>query len=127
MNLGKNLVDLARAPVRIGLAVADAGLEVAGGALGIVHRTVGENPGTGSVAHILGIDDAVERANQLARLMDEDQPLGRALTPGGPVDRLLQPGGLVDRLTAPGGVLDRLTQQDGGLMRAIEPGGLVDQ
>ena len=38
---------------------------------------------------MLGIDEAVERANRLARLMDEDQPLGRALVPGGPVDRLL--------------------------------------
>ena len=27
--------------------------------------------------------DTVERVNQLARLMDEDQPLGRALAPGG--------------------------------------------
>ena len=48
---------------------------------------------------MLGIDDAVERANRLARLMDEDQPLGRALMPGGPIDRLLQPGGVVDQLT----------------------------
>ena len=55
------------------------------------------------MAGVLGLEDAVERANRLAKLMDEDQPLGRALAPGGPVDRLLQPGGLVDRLTAPGG------------------------
>src|ERR1700742_4688403 len=104
MNLGRTLTDLATAPVRVGLAVADAGLGVANGALGMAQRTLGEaNPkawsGSGSVAHILGIDDAVERANRLARLMDEDQPLGRALTPDGPIDRLLRPGGGVDKLT----------------------------
>ena len=121
MNLGKTLTDLATAPVRVGLAVADAGLDIANSAVGRARS------GSGSVAHMLGIDDAVERANRLARLMDEDQPLGRALAPGGPVDRLLQPDGLVDRLTAPGGVLDRLTEENSGLMRAIEPGGLVDQ
>ena len=49
---------------------------------------------------MLGIDDAMERANRIARLIDEDQPLGRALAPDGPVDRLLRPGGVVDRLTA---------------------------
>src|ERR1700740_3186913 len=87
MNLGKTLSDLATAPVRVGLAVADAGLEVANSALGRARS------GSGSVTHMLGIDDAVERANRLARLMDEDQPLGRALAPGGPVDRLPQPGG----------------------------------
>jgi hypothetical protein len=124
MNLGKNLVDLATAPVRVGLAAAETGLDVATGAVSIAQRTLGQansraRAGSGSVAHMLGIDEAVERANRLARLMDEDQPLGRALVPGGPVDRLLQPGGLVDRLTAPGGVLDRLTEENGGLMRAI--------
>ena len=87
---------------------------MANGALGLAQRTLGDansaaRSGSGSLAHMLGIDDAVERANRLASLMDEDQPLGRALAPDGPVDRLLQPGGLVDRLTAPGGVLDRLT------------------
>ena len=53
MNLGKNLLQLATAPVRIGLAVADAGLQVAGGALGLAHRTVGDTStaGSGSVAH----------------------------------------------------------------------------
>ena len=39
---------------------------------------------------MLGIDEAVERANRLARLIDDDQPLGRALAPGGPLDRLLR-------------------------------------
>ena len=89
MNLGKNLVDLATAPVRIGLAAAETGLDLANGALGMAQRTLGQpnsRAGSGSVAHMLGIDEAVERANKLARLLDEDQPLGRALMPGGPVD-----------------------------------------
>ena len=117
------LTGLAFAPVRAGLAVADAGITVATGALDLAHRTVGEEKDgvrTGrptSMAQVLGIEDAVERANRLARLMDEDQPLGRALAPDGALDRLLKPGGVVDRLTAPGGVLDRLTQEDGGLMQ----------
>src|SRR3954452_12576515 len=121
MNLGKTLADLATAPVRVGLAVADAGLDIAQSALGRGRW------GSGSVAHMLRVGGAVERPNRLARLVDEDQPLGRALTPGGPIDRLLQPGGLVDKLTMPGGVLDRLTQENSVLMRAINPCGLVDQ
>ena len=101
MNLGKILVDLATTPVRVGLAVAETGLDFANGALGMAQRTLGQAPraGSGSVAHMLGIDEAVERANRLARLLDEDQPLGRALMPGGPVDRLTAPGGVLDRLT----------------------------
>ena len=83
MNLGKNLVDLATVPVRVGLAAAETGLDVANGALGLAQRSLNQanstaRGGTGSVAHMLGIDEAVERANRLARLMDEDQPLGRA-------------------------------------------------
>ena len=31
------------------------------------------------MANMLGIDEAVDRANRLARLMDDDAPLGRAL------------------------------------------------
>ena len=89
MNLGKSLTDLAFAPARVGLAVADAGLGVASGALGMAHRSLGESrdgvrqPPT-SFASMLGVEDAVDRANRLARLMDEDQPLGRALAPGRP-------------------------------------------
>ena len=84
--------------MRIGLAVADAGLGMANGALGMVQRTLGDantaaKSGSGSFAHMLGLEDAVERANRLARLMDDDAPLGRALAPDGPIDRLLKPGG----------------------------------
>src|SRR6202012_6166413 len=78
--------DLATAPVRVGLAVADAGLGMANDALGMAQRPLGEattqaRSGSGSFAHMLGIDDAVERANRLARLMDDDATLGRALAP----------------------------------------------
>ena len=34
MNLGKTLTDLATAPVRVGLAVADVGLDIANSAVG---------------------------------------------------------------------------------------------
>jgi len=126
------LTGLAIAPVRVGLAVADAGLGIANDALGMAQRTLGEanstaRSGSGSFAHMLGIDDAVERANRLARLMDDDAPLGRALAPNGPIDRLLRPGGLVDQLTTEGGLLDRLTAENGAVSRALAPGGLVDQ
>ena len=37
---------------------------------------------------MLGIDDAITRANRLARLLDDDAPLGRALATDGPIDRV---------------------------------------
>ena len=104
MNLGKTLVDLATAPARIGLAVADAGLTVATGALGMAKASLGEassRTGAPSMAHILGIDDAVVRANRLARLIDDDQPLGRALAPDGPLEQLADVADTLNRL-APG-------------------------
>src|SRR6202046_3636853 len=116
MNLGKSLVSLATAPVRVGLAAA-AGVGLATSALGMAHRTLGETGttnGSNAVAHMLGIDDAITRANRLARLLDDDAPLGRALASNGPGDRLLRPGGVVDMLTAEGGLLDRLTAAGGG-------------
>ena len=82
MNLGKSLVTLATAPVRVGLAAADAGIEVAASAVGLAKRTVGEvgvQTRPNSVAQLLGIDDAIVRANRLARLLDDDAPqIGRA-------------------------------------------------
>ena len=110
MNLVRSLANIATAPVRVGLAVADAGVGVATSALGVAHRSLGDAGTTGgsnAVAHMLGIDDAINRANRLARLMDDDAPLGR-LASDGPVDRLLRPGGVVDMLTQEGGLLDRL-------------------
>ena len=131
MNLGKNLVDLATAPVRVGLAAAETGLDVANGAFRLAQRTLGQanstaRAGSGSVAHILGIDEAVERANRLARLMDKNQPLWPRADPGR-ADRPIALTGRRGGQTAPAGVLDRLTEDNGGLMRAIDSGGLVDQ
>ncbi len=133
MDLGKNLVNLAFAPARIGLAATEAGIGVAGGALDLAKRRL-DDVGAHTrpaVVHILGLDDTIARANRIAKvadgLLEDDAPLGRALAPDGPVDRLLRPGGLLDRVTAPGGLLDRLTAEGGGLERALEPGGLVDQ
>jgi hypothetical protein len=130
MNVGKSLATLANAPVRVGLAAADAGLDMAAFAVGVAKRTLGEvgaQTRPDAVAHRLGIDDAIVRANQLAKLLDDEAPLRRALAPDGLVDRLLRPGGVVDMLMAPGGVLDRLTAEGGGLERALKPGGLMDQ
>src|SRR5690349_16542219 len=105
-----NLLALATAPVRIGLAAAEAGLGVAGGALDVAKRALGEDgTPTAGMPNIFAINDTVARANRIAAMMDDNAPLGRALAPDGPIDRLLRPGGLVDRLTAPGGVLDRVT------------------
>src|SRR5688500_18494078 len=107
MSLGKSLFDLATAPARLGLAVADTGLSIAGATIKTVQRGLSDASaplgGTSSMAKVLGLDDAVERANRLARLMDDDAPLGRALAPDGPLNRLLRPGGIVDQLTADGG------------------------
>ena len=101
MNLANSIVQVATAPVRVGLAVADLGLNIAGGTLKVVQRSLNDTSpsgGTTGFAAMLGIDDAVDRANRLARLMDDDAPLGRALAPEGPLNQLLRPGGLVDQL-----------------------------
>src|SRR5271155_4719647 len=130
MNIGKSLAAIATAPVRVGLAAADAGLGIATSALSLAHRSLGEPTTTGrsnAVVHMLGIDDAITRANRLARFLDDDAPMGRALATDGPIDRLLRPDGVVDLLTQSGGLLDPLTAQGGGLERALKPGGLVDQ
>ena len=135
MNVGDALVNLATAPLRIGLAATQVSLEVANEVIEVAKRATGEVPGVigGSTAmvHMLGLDETVARAQRIAKLADgllaEDAPLTQAMSPGGPVDRLLRPGGLLDRMTAPGGVLDRLTADGGGLDRALADGGLVDQ
>ena len=129
MNLGKTIVDLATAPARIGLAATEASLNLAGAGLALAKRALGTGTSGGSnaMAGMLGIDDALARANRLARLLDDDMPLGRAIAPDGAVDRLLRPGGLVDLVTAPGGLLDRMTAEGGSLQRALQPGGLADR
>ncbi|MDQ2627086.1 MAG: hypothetical protein M3Y90_08800, partial [Actinomycetota bacterium] len=92
MGLAKQLIAVSTAPARIGLSIADAGLGVATAALGLARQSLGEPEPHGpanSMAQMLGLEDAIARANRLAKLMDDDAPLGRALAPGGPADRLL--------------------------------------
>ena len=104
MNLAKSVVAAATAPARIGLAAAEAGLNLAGVAVGVAKRSLGDSTGPAgstAMASMLGIDEAIGRANRLARLLDDDAPLGRAIAPDGPIDRLLRPGGVVALLTAP--------------------------
>ena len=130
MDWAKVLVDIATTPMRIGLAAAGAGIDVAEATLDMAKRSLGDStvPSPGeSVAHLLGLDETISRANRFASLLDEDTPLGRPLAPEGALDRLLQPGGLVDKLLAPEGVLDRLTTEGGAVDRALAPDGLVDR
>ena len=100
MNLGKSLVDLATMPAKVGLAVADAGLDVAAEALGIARKTLndaGKQTSPTTVAHLLGLDSTFERANRLARLIDDDAPLGGGVAPGGPNHPEMRPRGRGDR------------------------------
>src|SRR4051794_19584471 len=102
MNFAKGIASLATAPARVGLAAADASLNVATAAVGVAKRALGDvgDSGTHAMASMLGIDEAIVRANRLARLLDDDAPLGRAVAADGPLDRLLRPGGVVDMLTS---------------------------
>ena len=157
MNLGKSIVALATAPARIGLVATEANLNLATAGLGLAKQTLGEGGGgSNAMANMLGIDDALARANRLARLLDDDAPLGRRSrrrgpgpaaapgragrsgdTPGGLLDRLtaeggglqraLQPGGLADRLLAEDGMIERLLSEDGVAERLLSEGGLVDK
>jgi len=120
MNFAKGIVSAATAPARVGLAAADASLNLASAAVGVAKRALGDGPaGTNALTSMLGIDDALVRANRLAKLLDDNAPLGRAVAPDGPLDRLLRPGGVVGLLTSEGGLLDRLTAEGGGLHRAL--------
>lgn len=98
MNLGQTLVGIATWPARAGLAAADTGLNMAGAAVDMAKQALGDAGGASgstSMANMLGIDDTIARANRLARLLDDDMPLGRAIAPNGPMDRMLRPGGVV--------------------------------
>ncbi|RFD26009.1 hypothetical protein MUBE_05890 [Mycobacterium uberis] len=129
MNLGKSIVTMVTVPIRFGFAAAETSLNLASAGLRLAKQALGDRDNTGSntMASMLGIEDALARANRLARLLDDDAPLGRAIAPEGPVDRLLRPGGLVDLVTAPGGLLDRLTEEGGGLQCVLQPGKLANQ
>jgi hypothetical protein len=121
MDFARSMVSVATAPARVGLAAAEASLNLASVAVGVAKRSLGDGGagGTNPMTSMLGIDDAIIRANRLARLMDDDAPLGRAMAPDGPVDRLLRPGGVVDLLMSENGLVDRLTAEGGGLKRAL--------
>jgi len=133
MDLGKNLVNLAFAPVRAGVAVAEVGLDIAGSVLDRARKTAdgASRQAAPVVLQTLGLGDTVDGVNKVARvaneLLDDDAPLGRAMAPGGSLDRLLRPGGLLDRISEPGGLADRLTEEGGTLERALKPGGLLDR
>src|SRR5580658_3130485 len=98
MNLAKSMVAAATAPARVGLAAAEASLNLASVAVGVAKRSLGDGDTRNAVTSMLGIDDTILRANRIARLLDDDAPLGRAVAPDGPIDRLLRPGGVVDML-----------------------------
>ena len=64
MNFAKGIVSLATAPARVGLAAADASLNVASAAVGVAKRALGDSggdAGTNAVASMLGIDGAIIR------------------------------------------------------------------
>lgn len=95
MNLVKALMGVATAPARAGLAAAEASLNIAGAGVGLAKQALGDTggpSGSNAMANMLGIDDTLARANRLARLLDDDMPLGRAIAPNGPMDRMLPPG-----------------------------------
>ena len=70
MNVGDALVNLATAPLRIGLAATQVSLEVANEVIEVAKRATGEVPGVigGSTAmvHMLGLDETVARAQRIA-------------------------------------------------------------
>lgn len=129
VNISKLIADVATAPVRAGVKVADAGLAVAAMALGTVKEAVGEEgPKTvDPITDLFPLRGALVGANRVAELTENDRAMGRALVRGGPADKLMREGGVVDLLTAPGGLLDRISVEGSALERILEPGGLADR
>ena len=68
MDIGKVIADVALAPVRAGVAVADAGLAVAAMVLGSVKQSVGyEDPTTvDPITDLLPVRGAIIGANRVA-------------------------------------------------------------
>jgi hypothetical protein len=64
-----------------------------------------------ALARLMEPDGPIQVLYQLAAMMSEDRPLGRAIGPGGGVDRAFDENGLAARLTAVGGPLDRLMEE----------------
>ncbi len=129
MNIGKLIADLATAPVKVGIAVADAGYTAAGMALGLVKQTVGYESSqlVDPITDLFPLRGALVGANRVAELTESDRALGRMLARGGPADKLSRPGGVLDLLTEPGGLLDRISVEGSSLERVLEPGGLIDR
>ncbi len=129
VNISKVIVGVATAPVRAGVAVADAGLAMSAIALGAVKHSLGEEgPKAGDpITDLFPLRGAIVGANRVAELTENDRAMGRALVRGGPADKLMRPGGVVDLLTAPGGLLDRVSVEGTALERILEPGGLADR
>ncbi|HOB50083.1 MAG TPA: hypothetical protein PKK01_12330, partial [Mycobacterium sp.] len=124
MNITNALAGAALAYVRAGVAVADAGLAVAGIALGSIKHSLGEDgPKTvDPITDLFPLRGAMVGANRVAELTENDRALGRMLARGGPADKLTRPGGVVDILAAPGGLLDRVSVEGSSFERILEPG-----
>lgn len=130
VNIGELIVGVAKAPVRAGVAAADAGLAVAAIALGAVKQSLGEEDTkpVDPITDLLPLRGAIIGANRVAELTENDRAMGRALARGGPADKLMRPGGVVDLLTGPGGLLDRVSGGSSStLERILAPGGLADR
>lgn len=129
MNLGKVIGSLVTAPLRIGLAATEIGLDAAATVHGLVKQSLGEDRTqvVDQIIETLPVRGALVGANRVAELTEDDRAMGRALARGGPADQLLRPGGIVDMVTAPGGLLDRVSVEGSGLERALAPGGLADR
>ena len=80
------MVGIAKAQVRAGVAIADAGLAVAAVALGAVKQTLGEEDADTAdpITDLLPLRGAIVGANRVAELTESDRAMGRALARGGP-------------------------------------------
>ena len=88
--MSRAIAGVAIAPVRIGLAAADAGLAVAGHAVGFVKQSLGEE-GTQTVdpiTDLLPLRGAIVGAARVDELTEPDRAMGRVLARGGPADEL---------------------------------------
>ncbi|MCV7194028.1 hypothetical protein [Mycolicibacterium brumae] len=147
MNIGDRISGWVVDSIRVGVKVADAGLEVATVALGAVKQSLGEQGPTthDAITELLPVRGAIVGANRVAELTESDRALGRMLARGGPADQLTAPGGVVDLLTglleraskggtsslerilAPGGLADRLLAEEGALERILAEDGIVER
>lgn len=127
-----DLVSVALLPARAAIATAETAVAI--GALVAPTGPLRRPGGYGErLAVLLDEDGAIEqlgrlgdpngplaRLEQLAVLVGDDRPLGRALAPGGALDRLLAEDGPVERLLADGGAIDRLAELPDVLTRLAD-------